>query len=377
MNSNEAKRILIWGMTENIGGIETVIMEIYRNIDRERIQFDFLCDHNSPPIAFEDEIKELGGRIYRIMYSERESFLKARSCLKIFFKQHPEISAVHVHANFPYAFPLKYAKKAGIDLRIIHSHNSFGIEKKRNGIRKLIDYIRKKQIEHQINKYPSLYFACSDLAAKYMFKNRDYIWIKNGINIESFKYSEETRDIYRKELGIEQDATVIGFIGRYREQKNPLYLLEIFKEYLNIDDKAILLMVGIGYMQKVIDEKIEELKLKNNVIQLGKREDIINIYQVFDAFLLPSINEGLPVVLVEAQTAGLECFISDTITQQVDITDLIHYCSISKEPKEWAKLMNENLKKKKDRLKYASEVMHQGFDMKDVVKELEKIYLSE
>lgn len=377
MNSNEVKRILIWGMTENIGGIETVIMEIYRNINRERIQFDFLCDHNSPPLAFENEIKALGGRVYRIMYSESESLIKARSCLKRFFKEHPEITAVHVHANFPYAFPLKYAKKAGIDLRIIHSHNSFGGDKRKSRIRELIDGVRKKQIEHQIKKYPSLYLACSDLAAKYMFKNRDYIWIKNGINIESFKYNGEIRDKYRKELGIKQDATVIGFIGRYREQKNPLYLLEIFKEYSKIDGKAILLMVGIGHMQEAIDKKIEQLELKNNVIQLGKREDIINIYQVFDAFLLPSINEGLPVVLVEAQTAGVECFISDTITRQVDITDLIHYYSISKEPKEWGQLMYDNLKKKKDRSKYASEVMYQGFDMKDVVRELEKIYLSE
>ena len=377
MNSNELKRILIWGMTENIGGIETVIMEIYRNINRERIQFDFLCDHNSPPLAFEDEIKTLGGRVFRIMYSESESLLKSRRCLKRFFEEHPEITAVHVHANFPYAFPLKYAKKAGIDLRIIHSHNSFGTDKRKGRIREIIDGARKKQIEHQIKKYPSLYLACSDLAAKYMFKNRDYIWIKNGINIDSFKYNEETREKYRKELGIEQDTTVIGFIGRYREQKNPLYLLEIFKEYLNTDDKAILLMVGIGPMQEVIDNKIEELELKNNVVQLGKREDIINIYQVFDVFLLPSINEGLPVVLVEAQTAGVECFISDTITKQVDITDLIHYYSIKKAPEEWAKYMNEKLNKKNDRSKYAEEVMRQGFDMKDVVEELEKIYLSE
>lgn len=375
MNNEKAIRILIWGMSENIGGIETFIMNVYRNIDRNKVQFDFLCSHDSPSIAFEEEIVHMGGRIFRIMYSERESIIKSRRGLKDLFKNHPEIKGVHLNANFPYAFPLKYAKKAGIKLRIIHSHNSAGIEKERYGIKKILDKLRKKQITYQINKYPNIYLACSDLAGAYMFKDKPFRWIKNGINISDFQFDENTRKEYRKKLGIDNNTTVIGFIGRYREQKNPLYMLEIFKEYTLINCKSVLVMIGIGEMKDAVDKKIKELRLEQKVIQLGKREDTSNLYKMMDAFLLPSLYEGLPVVLVEAQSSGLDCFVSDTTTKQVNLTELINFCSIKNSPTQWAKLMNQQIKKHK-REDYAEQMTNKGFDMKDVAKELEKIYLS-
>lgn len=375
MDKKETVRILIWGMSENIGGIETFIMNVYRNINRRKVQFDFLCSHDSLPIAYEDEIISMGGRVFRIMYSERESIIKSRTCLKNFFKEHPEIKGVHVHANFPYAFPLKYAKKAGIKLRILHSHNSAGIDAKKHGLKKILDSIRKKQVAYQINKYPTMYLACSDIAGKYMFHNKSFRWIKNGINVNEFSFDEEIRKEYRERLGIDDDTVVVGFIGRYREQKNPLYLLEIFKEYININKKAVLVMIGIGEMQGVIDKQIRDLALENKVIQLGKREDTNNLYQMMDAFLLPSLYEGLPVVLVEAQTSGLPCFVSDTITRQVQLTDLINYYSIESNPIQWAKQVDEQIKQYQ-RKDYSAKVACAGFDMVDVAKELERIYLS-
>lgn len=375
MNSKTTIRILVWGMSENIGGIETFIMNVYRNINREKIQFDFLCAHDSAPIAFENEILNMGGRVFRIMYSEKESLIKSRLCLKEFFKNHSEIKGIHIHANFPYAFPLKYAKKAGIKLRILHSHNSAGLEKKRHGINKVLDDIRKKQVAGQIEKYPTIYLACSDLAGKYMFKNRQFRWIKNGINISEFRFDEEIRNKYRKKMDISENTTVIGFIGRYREQKNPLYMLEIFKEYIGINSDAVLVMIGIGEMQRIIDNKIKQLRLEQKVIQLGNRVDTNKLYMSMDAFLLPSIYEGLPVVLVEAQASGLPCFVSDTITKQINLTDLINFCSIQRSPKQWAIIMNDKINKKNKRQNYAENMINAGFDMKDVAKELEEIYI--
>lgn len=375
MSVNEIKRILIWGMSENIGGIETFIMEVYRNIDREKVQFDFLCAHDSPKIAFEDEIIHMGGRVFRVMYSERESFFKARTCLKKLFKENKDIQAVHVHANFPYAFPLKCAKKAGIKLRILHSHNSSEIENETNQLKRFISHIRRRQIEKQIEKYPTQYLACSDIAGKFMFFDKEFQWIKNGINIKNFAFNESIRQEYRKKMKIDDDTVVVGFIGRYREQKNPLYLIDIFSQYNKLNSNSILLMIGIGEMQEDIDKKISLLGLEDKVVQLGKREDTNNLYQVMDAFLLPSIYEGLPVVLVEAQTAGLKCFVSDTITRQIQITELIHYYSIEDCPEQWAKCINEEMQQYQRR-DHSEEVALAGFDMADVAKELERIYLS-
>lgn len=376
MSNNKPERILIWGMSENIGGIETFIMNVYRNLDRKKVQFDFLCAHNCAKLAFEDEIISMGGRVFRIMYSERESFIKARTCLKKFFDDHNEIKGIHVHANFPYAFPLKYAKKAGIKIRIIHSHNSSEINKETNKIKNFIYAIRRKQVKNQIKKYPTDYFACSDLAGKYMFNNINFRWIKNGIDLNNFAYKNSVREKYRFELGLGPNTTVIGFIGRYREQKNPLYMLDIFSEYAKMNEDSVLLMIGIGEMQKAIDNRINYLNIEDKVIQLGRREDTNNLYQAMDAFLLPSIYEGLPVVLVEAQTAGLECFVSNRITKQIAITDLIHYYSIDENPSFWAKKMKEEIKDK-PRKEYEEQMRIKGFDMKTVAKELEKRYLEE
>ena len=146
-------KVLFWGMTENMGGIESFIINIFRNIDRDKIQIDYLVAHDIGKIAYEDEIIEKGGKVYRVMYSESESLIKARTSLKKFFKEHNDYDVVHVHANFPYAFPLKYAKKAGVPLRILHSHNSNKDPERKKGIKKIIKNLRDYQIKRKINKY--------------------------------------------------------------------------------------------------------------------------------------------------------------------------------------------------------------------------------
>ena len=165
---DEPIRILQWGMTSNYGGIEMFIMNMYRYINREKVQFDFLLGPNDPPIAFEDEILSMGGRIFRVMYPEREKPLTAGYRLRKFLKEHPEIKGVHVHANFPYAFPVAQAKKCGVSLRIIHSHNSNG--KDSDGFK---SKIRKLRIEKDILNAPTHRFACSSLAGDWMFGNAE------------------------------------------------------------------------------------------------------------------------------------------------------------------------------------------------------------
>ena len=374
---NKPIKVLFWGMSSNIGGIETFIINVCRNIDHSKVKVDFITSHDHDKLAFEDEIVAMGGCVYRVMYSERESFVKARTSLKKFFKEHNDYKVVHVHANFHYAFILKYAKKYGVPIRILHSHNSSeGNGTNKTGIKKIISFLREKQIQRQIKKYPTEYYACSDLAAKYMFDDRAYKWIKNGVKIEKYRFSEQTRKDIRNSLNIRDDEKVLGFIGYLREQKNPLFIIDIFKEYLKIEPNAKLLMIGKGELEGQIREYAKEQIENNKVLLLGQRKDPERLYQAMDAFLLPSLFEGLPVVLVEAQAAGLQCFTSDVVTKQVNVMDRIHYYSLEMTPKYWAENINSILSNKDDRSNIES-LIKQGFDIKDVAKELEQSWVND
>ena len=145
--------ILQWGMTTGLGGIETFIMNVYRHMDRTKVQFDFLQDHHDGPLHFEDEIQSMGGNIYRVLVPQRDSLIRSRTCLPRFFQQHPEIMGVHMHANFPYALPLKYAQRAGIGLRILHSHNIEEYQHHENPLRALLWDMRGQAIAKDIDRY--------------------------------------------------------------------------------------------------------------------------------------------------------------------------------------------------------------------------------
>ena len=367
-------KVLCWGMSGNLGGIESFIFNTYKNIDKSKIQMDFLVAHDREKIAYEDEIIAMGGKIHRVMYSESESLIKARTSLKKFFKEHNDYDVMHIHANFPYAFPLKYAKKAGVPVRILHSHNSNKDQVNYKGIKKIISSIRDRQVKKHIDKYPNYYFACSDLAAEFMFPGKEYKWIKNGINTDVFKYDEIVRKETREELNIPEGYQALGFIGRIREQKNPYFIIDIFREYLKLNEKTKLVIVGIGEWEKQIKEYAKELIDNGQALFLGKRKDSNRIYQAIDAFLLPSFYEGLPVVLVESQTAGLPSFTSDVVTKQVELTDLVHYYPLSLGEKEWAKNILDELQKY-ERKDYSNAIIKKGFEEKESAKEIEKFYL--
>mgnify|MGYP000738088705 FL=1 len=226
--------ILQWGMTTGLGGIETFIMNVYRHMDRTKVQFDFLQDYHDGPLHFENEIQSMGGNICRVLVPQRDSLIRSRTCLPRFFQQHPEIMGVHMHANFPYALPLKYAQRAGIGLRILHSHNIEEYQHHENPLRALLWDMRGQAIAKDIDRYPTHYFACSDLAANFMFPNKPYTWIRNGIDRAQFAYNAAAREKARRELKLSDHTTVIGFCGGFRPQKNPLFLLDMFERYLSL-----------------------------------------------------------------------------------------------------------------------------------------------
>lgn len=370
----EPIKVLYWGMTDNIGGIESFIINVFRNIDKEKVQIDFLLGQNATPIAFEDELKKAGSNIYRVMVRERDSIIKARKSLDNFFIEHNDYKAVHIHANIPYAFPLKYAKKHNVPLRIIHSHNSNEDKQKQNIFKELINKCRSNQIKRQIKKYPNCYIACSDLAAEYMFPNKKYIWIKNGIDLKEYQFDINTREEVRSEWGADDDCHILGFIGRLRPQKNVFFMVNIFREYLKYKDNSKLVIAGIGEQEEELKQYATDLLNDGKIILLGKREDSNRLYQGFDAFLLPSLYEGFPVVLVESQTAGLPSFVSDLVTKQVALTDTVNYLSLNQNADEWAKIINKTIASYHRKDGY-DEMFKAGFDIESIAKELEDIYL--
>lgn len=366
------KKILVFGMTENPGGVESVIVNYYRAIDKEKYQFDFLCN-SYEKIAYEDELIALGGKTYH--FPARSQNMSAyRKELTKFFEEHAkEYYAIWVNvcslANIDY---LKLAKKHGIEKRIIHSHNSQNMDSKLRGI---LHKLNKKKIE----KYATDFWACSEDAADWFYKPElkdKVIMIHNAINIDKLSFDEEKRGKYRTELGW-KDAYIIGNVGRLHFQKNQQFLLEVFCEYLKIDHKARLVLVGQGEDEEILKDKVYKLGIQDKVHFAGVQYDIKGWLSAFDFFLFPSVFEGLPLVGLESQANGLPVLASkDVIPEELCINSNFSFISLSESTKRWAEKIAE-MKEKAPRIEgdeIAVNFTNAGYNIDTEIKKLEKLF---
>lgn len=346
------------------GGLETMIMNYYRNIDRNRVQFDFLV-HRDFEADYDEEIKELGGKIYRLapLNPLSKEYL---SKLDSFFKEHKEYKIVHSHIDCMSAIPLKYAKLNGVPIRIAHSHNSSQA--------KNLKYPLKLFYKTKISKYASQLFACSDEAGRWMFgKSADFTVLNNAIDTEKYLFNNNTAQKIRKELKIESDSLVIGHVGRFENQKNHIFIIDIFAELFKNNSNSVLFLVGEGSLRKSIEEKVNSLGIKNNVIFAGLRTDVNELLQAMDVFLFPSLYEGLPVSIIEAQASGLPCLISDKVPIECKKTDLVYQMKLSDPPEKWVDKIEELSKIKRENT--YEEIKESGFDIKSNAENLEEFYL--
>lgn len=351
----------------NMGGIENFIMNIYRNIDRNRVQFDFLI-HQEKKQIFEDEIVALGGRVYRIPSLGKVGHFKYIKGLREFFNNHKEYKVVHSHYNTISGVILREAKRCGIPNRISHSHIAYPKYR-------LIERIYKEYSKSLIKGIATQKFACSEKAGKWLYNGVDsFKVINNGIEPLKYNFSIEIRGQKREELSLKDNEIAVGHVGRLTEQKNHKFLLEIFDKLLKLNSKYKLFLIGNGELEKEIINQIRELKLENNVILLGVRKDVNELLQAFDLFVFPSLYEGLPVTLVEAQGAGLKCFISDSVTREIDLEcGLTEFISLNKSAQEWAEIINNN--KEYERKNTIEALRKHGYDMTQNAKELENLYI--
>lgn len=347
---SEPIRIAQMLMEMNYGGIETVIMNYYRHIDRSKFQFDFIVLEGSQ-LPFKDEIESLGGRIYVVPhYKHLIAFEKA--IIKIFKENKYQI--VHSNMNALSVFSLYGAKKAGVPIRISHNHStSEKGETKKNIVKNLLKPFSKI--------YPTELFACSRYAGEWLYgKNAKFTVINNAIELDRFKFNQEVRNHVRKELGIE-DKFVVGHIGRFCYQKNHDLLIDIFKEVHERNPLSVLLLVGNGELQEEIQTKVNDLGLTDSVKFLGTYKDTSKLYQAMDVFCLPSLYEGLPVVSVEAQASGLSCVLANSVPVDARMLDSTVIVDKYADAKDYAdKILNIP---EVDRAKGIEEVREAGFDI--------------
>ena len=326
----------------NRGGAEAVIMELYRHVDRNIVQFDFV-EHTEERCFYDDEIEKMGGRIYRVPRYCGYNHFAYLSAWNALFRDHPEYKVAHCHIRSTASLICKIAKDNGVKT-IAHSHNTSD----GRGVHSLV----KKLYRGSLSRRADYLWACSREAGRWLFgakavQGSNYRLFPNAIDTERFRFSPVDRSSARAELGVDDSTVVFGNVARFHPQKNHLFLIDLFAAILKRQPNAILVLVGEGELRSEIEQRIQSHGIENRVKLLGVRSDIPRLMSAFDMFLFPSKWEGLPVTIVEAQANGLPCLVSDTVTKDVNLTDLVRNLPITQGVEAWVDgAMNTSMERK-------------------------------
>jgi len=358
----------------NAGGLETLIMNIYRNIDREKIQFDFAVQTNNN-CFYNNEILEMGGRI--ISHSTPKSDLgKYKKELEKTLIDYGPYDAIHSHVLFFSGIVLKIGKELGIPVRISHSHNTS--DSKQNS---LIRKIYRGTMRYRILKNATHLIGCSREACEYVFGKSSFKLgtarhFPNAIDLTMYKSLSRNKRYLTDELRISSDSTILGHIGRFTKQKNHVFIINLFAAYLKKDPKAHLVLVGEGIEEDNIKRLVHEKNIEDRVHFLGLRSDIAHVLFSIDLFLFPSLYEGLGIVLVEAQAAGVPCVISDVVPVEADLKiGLISRVSLSDDMKKWVCAIENTLEFNRQSWgSIESALITNGYDIKESSKTLTQLY---
>lgn len=364
MESNPI-RVLHVVTVMNLGGIETLLMTLYRNIDRSIIQFDFLV-HRAEKGFFDDEIQGLGGRLFHVRSLNPRYYLEYRQQVqKILDENHYDI--IHSHLNANSSIVLGIAKKMGVKCRIAHSH----IDKTTEGLKGMIKSVNKLFI----NSVSTSRFACSEQAGKWLFGRKvDFKVFANAIDTSKFCFNETIRNDVRKSLNIGNDTIILGNIARFNIQKNHTFIIDVFAAFIKKHADARLLLLGEGELLDEIKNKTAALGLMDKVIFAGAVGNANEYLNAMDVFLFPSLFEGLGIVAIEAQTNGLPVVMNYTLPRELDITPLTHRLPLTSPLAEWADAIWKMATNKIDRTVWQPKVIDKGYDVQENVKFLTSFY---
>lgn len=360
------------------GGIQSLVIDWVSRFDKQKIHVDFLLLDDGKEYELEQTLKELGCTVYKlkgIWVKTPIDFIKYKYAVKSFFKEHHDYKVVHMHSSSKNYMILKYAKKYDIPIRIAHSHN-IDFQTK-NSLKKLIGNLFKKPLI----KYATDYFACSKIAGEWLFgkdivESNKFRVIHNAIDYDKFKYNSSIRKKMREEFNFKESDIVIGHVGRFVEQKNHSFLIDVFYKCYEQNNNYKLLLVGTGELEEFIKEKVKSLGIENNVIFAGFQSNVNDYMHAMDLFVFPSLFEGLGLVLIEAQACGLPCFCTaNTIPKDVKILNNLQFISLNDSALEWAKKIISSKLRINDNNTY-KEFKKMNYLISDIVIELEDKYMS-
>lgn len=378
MTESKPLRVLVLDTVMDRGGAETMMMNYLRHFDREKITYDFLVNRDYHA-AYEDEIESLGSRIYRMCPMYPQYFERYKREFRDFLRQHPEYTVIHSNLEERSYFPLRVAAEQGVPVRIAHAHNRpVGFDLKS---------VFREYFRMRLPKYVTHMFACGTEAGDWLFgkQNRGkVIQQRNAIDTAQYRYDPQVAAQVRQEFGVTDSNTfVLGHVGRFFPQKNHVFLVDIFAELHKQHPNSVLWLVGGGELndelKNQIRAKVDELGLHDSVRFLGVRSDVYRLLQGMDSFILPSLYEGLPVTMIEAQAAGLPCTISDRVPRQCDVTGNVQVVGLEDAPQTWAaRVLNQHHQSLgADRSAGAGVVAKQGFDIQSNAEWLQQFYIDE
>lgn len=345
------------------GGAQAFVMNVYRNIDHSKIQFDFIVQTEDKS-HYDDEICELGGRIFylpKLRFNNGIAFIRA---WERFFMEHRDFKIIYGHAQGTAAVYLSIAKKHGLKT-IIHSHTSSSEE----GIKAVI----KNVFQLPLRKITDVRLACSKEAGEWLYgKKASFSIIKNAIEIKKYLFDYEKRIKVRNDFNL-NNKYVVGHVGRFHYSKNHDFIIEIFKVVHDYNPDTMLMLVGGGDLEKSIESRVIELGLSKNVIFTGFRADVPDLLQAIDIFIFPSHYEGLGIALIEAQASGLRCIASDVIPHEAKVTELLELISLNESTEYWAKKILSYDQEKKRQNTY-NDIINAGYGINKTVDELDKIF---
>ena len=363
--NNQPIRVLQMIASLTRGGSQSVVMNLYRNIDRNKVQFDFIIDHPEYS-GYEDEIKELGGKIYIMPPFKGTNYFEVKKAWNDFFKEHKEYKILHSHSRSYASIYFPIAKKYGIKT-IIHSHSTGN----GYGIKAVIKDIMQLPLRHQADYF----MACSLDSGRWLFGNKiiksnKFYLLNNAVDSKRFAYNEKIRKEYRDNFSIGNENVFIQ-VGNFVVEKNHLFILEVFSELLKTKPNNLFYIVGSGTQKDIkgISDKINELNLNNNVVMLGTRDDVPNLLQMADCYLMPSVFEGLSLAAIEAQASGIMCLLSDTVSSDVKISDVCQFLPLKKDV--WIEKMSID---KFERKNTYDDIVKSGYDINTTSTWLKDFY---
>lgn len=365
-------RVLQVGMTRNLGGIETYLIEQFRHLDKSKIDYDFVNITGEYSICYEDEILTSGSKIFKVVSRHKNPLLHYWQWFNILLQNKGVYDVIVLNTNsLEYVFPLVLGKIFGIPVRVIHSHNS-GFENKQGLARRLLVGMNKKLLAWSAN----LRFACSQFAGQWMFKDNPYHVIYNAIDIHKYDADPIVREETRNALGLRTELTLLH-VGRFSYQKNHSFLLDIFKEVHRIQPDSVLLLVGDTTEESEflteVKRKIKAYGLENVVRLLGRRDDVNKIMQAADVLVMPSFFEGLTVVGIEAQASDLPLLLSDTVTKELGLLPSTQFISLEAGPTAWAEAIVNS--KQHNRQSRYEELKAAGYDIGNETERVEKLLI--